>query len=100
MNTHPRYAYFDAHHWRYPLLIRAWEAGDTFQPLGSKGRKKVSDFFTDLKLSLIEKKRVQILCRADNPKEILWIIGFRIEHRFRVREHTEKVVILKAPSPQ
>lgn len=100
MDTHPRYAYFDAQYWQYPLLIRGWEAGDSFQPLGSKGRKKVSDFFTDLKLSLIEKKRVQILCRADNPKGILWIIGLRIEHRFRVREHTEKVVVLKAPSPQ
>jgi tRNA(Ile)-lysidine synthase len=64
----------------FPLKIRKWRTGDWFCPSGMGGRrKKLSDYFTDLKLSRVEKEKVLILENAAG--EILWIIGFRTDER-------------------
>ena len=63
-----------------PLKIRKLEQGDYFYPYGMKGKKKVSKFFKDEKLSIFEKRSKWILADANN--QILWIVGMRVDRRF------------------
>lgn len=79
----------DAENIVFPLSIRTWKEGDWFVPFGMKQRKKLSDFFTDLKLSIADKEKVQLLCSGDT---ILWVIGYRTDNRFRVQAQTSRVI--------
>jgi tRNA(Ile)-lysidine synthase len=72
----------------FPLTIRRPEPGDSFHPLGMKGKKKISDFFTDLKFSQQQKGRTWLLCSGN---QIVWVIGHRIDHRFRVTDKTATI---------
>jgi tRNA(Ile)-lysidine synthase len=76
--------YVDAAKLNFPLTIRGWKQGDFFYPFEMKTKKKVSDFFTDLKIDLLEKQKIRILCSQD---DIVWIVGYRADERFRVREN-------------
>ena len=74
----------------FPLVLRRWREGDSFQPFGMSGKtKKVSKFFKDNKLSLIEKRNTWILC-SDN--QIVWILGLRQDERFKVGTRTRKIL--------
>jgi len=77
---------------QFPLLIRKWKQGDYFQPLGMTGIKKVSDFLIDRKVPLHEKENVWLLCSG---KKIVWIMGLRLDERFKVTSDTKKVLVLK-----
>lgn len=88
----PDIAYIDLQKLRFPLSIRKWERGDYFVPFGMKGKKKLSDYFTDIKLSLIEKENTWLLC---NGSDIVWIIGYRIDDRYKVSAKTKKVFVVK-----
>lgn len=77
---------------QFPLLIRKWKQGDYFQPLGMTGIKKVSDFLIDRKVPLHEKENVWLLCSG---KKIVWIMGLRLDERFKVASDTKKVLVLK-----
>ena len=82
-------AYIDENKIKFPLLIRKWEHGDSFKPFGLRGRKKISDFLTDMKLSLKEKENQLVICSGD---DICWVAGRRIDERFKVSERTDSVI--------
>lgn len=71
----PHEAYFDVQQLRFPLLLRRWRQGDRLHPFGMKGTKLVSDLFTQKKLSQFQRRRIWILCDADD--RILWVVGLR-----------------------
>lgn len=81
--------YVDKDRLNFPLHIRKWKHGDFFHPLGMKGTKKLSKYFKDEKLSLIEKERIYVLC---NDTAIIWVIGMRPDNRFRVTETTKTIL--------
>jgi tRNA(Ile)-lysidine synthase len=90
-----RMAAFDYKLIKFPLIIRKWRPGDHFYPLGMNKRKKLSDYFTDRKYSLPDKENVRLL---ESEGKIMWIIGERIDNRFRITKNTKKVLILKTHS--
>ncbi len=74
----------------FPLQIRKWIKGDSFQPFGMNGNsKKVSKFFKDKKLSIVEKQKIWILT-SDN--QIIWIIGLRQDERFKTENKTQNIL--------
>jgi tRNA(Ile)-lysidine synthase len=75
---------------QFPLVLRKWKKGDKFMPLGMRTFKKLSDFFIDEKYSLIAKQQQWILCSAD---DIIWIVGDRIDDRFKITPQTKNVYI-------
>jgi tRNA(Ile)-lysidine synthase len=74
----------------FPLIIRRWKKGDYFFPLGMRGKKKLSDFFTDNKLSLADKENLWLLCSGKN---IIWVTGLRIDNRFKITSATKNIFI-------
>ncbi len=71
------------------LRLRRWQIGDRFQPAGMGGQtKKLQDFFTDQKLSVLEKRHVWILEKTAT-KEVVWVVGMRPDERFFDQESSE-----------
>jgi len=82
--------FVDAKKINFPLLLRKWQEGDVFYPLGMQGKtKKVSKLFKDEKLSLIAKENTWLLC-SDN--KIVWIIGIRQDERFKIQTTTKTIL--------
>ncbi len=75
------------------LFLRGRKKGDKFQPLGMKGEKKLKDFFIDLKVPCQQRDKVPILVSGER---IVWVVGYRIDDRFKVDEHTNKILRIKA----
>ncbi|MBN8696641.1 MAG: tRNA lysidine(34) synthetase TilS [Bacteroidetes bacterium] len=73
---------------KFPLVCRTWQKGDVFLPIGMKGKKKLSDFLTDQKLSVIEKENSFVLLSG---KDIVWVVGYRIDERYKVTDFTRKI---------
>ena len=84
---------FDLDKITYPLVLRHWSTGDWFCPLGMKrSKKKLSDLFTDLKFSAKQKKECLIL---QSGKDIIWVVGHRIDDRYKVSPATKRVLTVK-----
>ncbi len=84
--------FLDADKINWPLLLRVRQPGDRFQPLGMVGKKKLKDFYTDLKLSPSARKdQPLLLCGG----EIAWVIGKRIDARFAVGPETRRVLYIE-----
>lgn len=74
---------------KFPLVLRKWRQGDSFVPFGMKKEKKLSDYFTANKYSLIDKEKQWILC---SEEKIIWIVGERIDNRFRISNTTKNIL--------
>ncbi len=74
---------------KFPLTVRGWQEGDYFYPFGMNGKKKLSKYFKDEKLSLLEKEKTQLLCSSN---DILWVIGRRVDDRFKVTKKTKNII--------
>ncbi len=88
-------ACFDAEKLLSPFLLRLWKQGDAFVPFGMKGRKKISDYLTDHKFSLLQKEQQWVLCCGE---DIIWLVGERTDNRFRIDENTHRVIVIKVIS--
>ncbi len=88
-NAPAEIAYIDEQKLNFPLSLRRWHEGDTFIPFGMIGRKKVSDFLTDRKVSIAEKSRQFVLLSGE---DIVWVVGRRIDDRFAVTARTENIL--------
>lgn len=82
-------AYIDLEKVTFPLAIRKWKKGEYFRPLGMKGVKKLSDFFIDCKMSILEKDQTWLLV---NGKHVVWVMGRRLDDRFKITDQTKKVL--------
>lgn len=80
---------------QFPLTLRHWLHGDYFYPLGMDQMKKISDFFVDNKVPVPDKERAWLLASG---RKVVWIIGYRIDHRFRITGQTKKVLMLRVQS--
>jgi tRNA(Ile)-lysidine synthase len=87
-NKSPKIAWLDMDTLNFPLTLRKWKEGDSFQPLGMKGKKKLSDFFTDIKLPINKKEETWVLLSSGN---IVWVVGYRIDDRFKITDSTRKI---------
>ncbi len=87
--TEKNIASLDADKIMFPLLLRKWKQGDYFYPLGMQKKKKLKKFLIDEKLSKTEKEKVWVL---EMNKKILWIVGFRIDDRFKLNLETQNVL--------
>ncbi len=88
-NAPENIALLDANKLTFPLTLRRWSEGDSFIPFGMQGHKKVSDYLIDDKVSLPEKGRQFVLVSGS---EIVWLVGRRIDDRYRITDSTESVL--------
>jgi len=91
-----QYACFDYDKLTFPLHFRHWKKGDYFIPFGSKGKKKISDFFVDQKLSIDEKERLYLLLSGE---DIIWVTGMRSDNRYRLTKSTNRVLVAELILP-
>ncbi|MFI3263863.1 MAG: tRNA lysidine(34) synthetase TilS [Rikenellaceae bacterium] len=82
-------ALLDADKLKYPLTLRRWREGDYFTPLGMSGRKKVSDFLIDAKISQPEKERQFVLL---SEGKIVWVVGRRVSELFKIDDESENIL--------
>lgn len=85
--------YVDAEKLIFPLVMRNWQQGDKFMPLGMRSYKKISDFFIDEKISVHLKSDIPILINGNG--DVIWIAGFRQDERYKLTKATKKVAIFE-----
>ena len=81
--------YLDKDKIKFPLTLRRWHQGDWFIPFGMKGKKKVSDYFTDQKFTLFEKEEAWLLC---SENDIVWIVSERSDDRFKIDKSNKQIL--------
>ncbi|WP_010516585.1 tRNA lysidine(34) synthetase TilS [Croceivirga radicis] len=82
-------AYLDKDLLKYPLVLRKWQKGDYFYPFGIKGSKKLSKYFKDEKMDVLEKEQQWLLCSGE---DIVWVVGKRIDDRYKVKDTTTEIL--------
>jgi tRNA(Ile)-lysidine synthase len=82
---------FDYDKLHFPLTLRKWRHGDRFVPFGMRGSKKLSNYFTDNKISIHNKEKIWVICSGE---DIIWVIGHRIDNRFRINKTTKNAFII------
>ncbi|RRB07513.1 tRNA lysidine(34) synthetase TilS [Larkinella rosea] len=87
--SNPRTVYLDANLIQWPLTIRPWQNGDHFSPLGMKGKQTIGNFLTNNKVSRIDRRSAQVMV---SENQIVWLIGYRLDHAFRVTDQTTQIL--------
>jgi tRNA(Ile)-lysidine synthase len=88
-------AVFDAARLTGPLAVRNFRRGDSFQPLGMNGHKKIKDLFIENKLTLSARATLPLLVLG---REVLWIPGYGRSEIAKVTAATEQILKLKLVS--
>ena len=91
IDNSPSTATFDYDKIKFPLKMRKWKHGDWFVPFGMNGRKKLSDYFSDNKFSILEKEKTWLLCSGE---DIIWIVGRRTDNRFRIDNNSKYALVI------
>lgn len=86
------FAWLDYSKLTFPLTLRKWQHGDKFQPLGMKGKKKISDYLIDKKIPLPIKENTLVL---ESAGEIIWLVGHRIDERYKVETNSKIIYLAK-----
>ena len=89
----PKYIWIDADKVAFPLFIRLIKEGDRMIPLGMKGSKLISDMLTDSKVSYFDRQRQYVL--LNNEQQIIWLLGHRIDDRYKITSSTKTVLKIK-----
>jgi tRNA(Ile)-lysidine synthase len=90
--TASNHVWMDKKHLRFPLLLRKWREGDYFYPLGMTKKKKIARFLIDQRKSIVQKEKVWVL---ESAGKICWVVGERIDDRFKVTASTKAVLSLQ-----
>ncbi|NLL27865.1 MAG: tRNA lysidine(34) synthetase TilS [Bacteroidales bacterium] len=82
-------AFLDANKIVFPILIRKWQPGERFKPLGMNNFKKIGDFFTDIKATIAERNSAMAIY---SEEQVAWLIGYRIDDRFKIKNFPSKAL--------
>lgn len=85
-------AFIDKNKLKNNITVRKWKKGDYFYPIGMHGKKKLSNFFKDSKLSILEKEATWLLCDGEN---IIWVMGYRLDDRYKITKQTKEILEIK-----
>ena len=89
----PKDIWIDADKVVFPLSVRLIKEGDRMIPLGMKGSKLISDMLTDIKVSYFDRQRQYVL--LNNDQQIIWLLGRRIDDRYKITSSTKTVLKIK-----
>lgn len=89
ITAQPQFEWLDASKIKFPLLLRKWKQSDYFYPLGLTKKKKLSKFFSDIKLNKIQKEAIWVI---EMDKKIICVLGCRIDNRFKYQETTQQLL--------
>ena len=89
----PKDIWIDADKVAFPLSVRLIKEGDRMIPLGMKGSKLISDMLTDIKVSYFDRQRQYVL--LNNDQQIIWLLGRRIDDRYKITSSTKTVLKIK-----
>ncbi len=82
----------DAQKLQYPLQLRKWQAGDYFYPIGLGKKQKIAKYFNNEKVNHIDRQNAYVLTSG---QKIVWLVGYRADDRFKVKEQTEDMLLFE-----